>query len=178
MLSRALEPLFNLISRESARRASYLQRALLARHPPAPHALRGHSRPPPTPRAYPKCVPSPQAFAELYVSSQLQSFGIYPEQPPEWDLDFVRPPINARNPLWSTAHPGADALRVDGVPNRERFCKEALENRASSACGALLSPPARMLTPLPTPLTACSVQQISLKGLSSLQALGGRTWSA
>jgi hypothetical protein len=78
-------------------------------------------------------LPHPQAFAEHYVASQLLAFGVYPEQPPEWDLDFARPPISARNPLWPMAHPGVDGLRVDGLPNRERFCKEALNNRASRA---------------------------------------------
>ena len=83
-----------------------------------------------------------QAFAELYVSSSLRQFGVYPEQPPGWDLDFLRPPIDSRHRLWGACHPRGPLERPDRWPTskgkedvrfmpwRERFSRGAVEHRA------------------------------------------------
>jgi hypothetical protein len=78
----------------------------------------------------PLLLPSLQAFAELYVAQSLREFGVY-SHPPDWDVDFTRPPIDARHPLWKRYHPAASvaSTRVDGkMANRERFSSSAIEN--------------------------------------------------
>jgi len=85
-----------------------------------------------------------QAFAELFVSESLRQFGVYPRQPPGWDLEFVRPPMDSRHALWGSSHPSGPLERPDmwpgknedgrRVPWRERYCRNATENRACDTC--------------------------------------------
>ena len=90
-----------------------------------------------------------QAFAELFVGQALRQFGVYPGQPPGWDLDFLRPPIDSRHALWAACHPQGPTLRPDRHPGhrakgeegeaphlpwRERFCRGAVEHRECFVC--------------------------------------------
>jgi len=88
-----------------------------------------------------------QAFAELYVGESLRTFGVYPNQPPGWDIEFLRPPMDARHVHWAKVHPRGPVARVDMIltgnskpsgggvgegqaymPWRERFCSNAFKN--------------------------------------------------
>ena len=83
-----------------------------------------------------------QAFAELFVSESLRTFGVYPTQPPGWDFGFLRPPMDARHAQWEKFHPKGPVARPDAVlpgvqgvgeggafmPWRERFCSNAQKN--------------------------------------------------
>jgi hypothetical protein len=90
-----------------------------------------------------------QAFAELFVSESLRTFGVYPTQPPGWDFGFLRPPMDARHAHWEKFHPNGPVARPDAVlpgvqgvgeggafmPWRERFCSNAQKN---GECGVQL----------------------------------------
>lgn len=86
-----------------------------------------------------------QAFAERFVADAVRRFGVYPEQPLTWDYDFLRPPIDGRHKNWEAKHPGAERVRKDGKPARERFCQNAVD---AGAWRGPLSPRARAHGPL------------------------------
>lgn len=84
-----------------------------------------------------------QAFAELYVAESLRKFGVYPDQPPGWDYQFLRPPIDSRHAQWAASHPQGPTERPDKWPGakgkeegerhlpwRERYSRSATEHRA------------------------------------------------
>jgi len=62
-----------------------------------------------------------QAFAELYISYQLETFGHYPDIPLGYDDEFCRSAIDSSHPNWITYYPAVAKTRLDNQKNRERF---------------------------------------------------------